>query len=113
MLQAYLEGVFFFYIFREILYEALHGKTNNLHRRKQRNISVTAKLISAFFTRIVHFYPKFQASSLPLCLYRSVCVRPGRNPNCLFSDAQAHISAEQSKQLIFWLQSRCNIDLQL
>ena len=26
--------------------------------------------------------PKFQASSLFLCLYRQVCVRPGRNPNC-------------------------------
>ena len=58
--------------------EPPHGKTNNLHRRKQR----TAKLISAFVfaTRIVQFLfylkPKFQASSSFLCLYRSVCVRP-------------------------------------
>ena len=58
------------------LFEPPHGKTNNLHRRKQRRRSasrpgftVTAKLISAFVfaTRIVQFLlyltPKFQASS--------------------------------------------------
>ena len=48
--------------------------------------AVTAKLISAFdlATQIVQFLIflnlKFQASSLLLCLYRSVCVRPGRKP---------------------------------
>ena len=63
--------------------EPPHGKTNNLHRRKQRRRSapafaVTAKLISAFVfaTRIVQFLfylnPKFQASSSFLCLY-SLC----------------------------------------
>ena len=50
--------------------EPPRGKTNNLHRRKQRrSTAVTAKLISAFVfaTRIVQFLfylnPKFQASS--------------------------------------------------
>ena len=48
--------------------------------------AVTAQLISAivFATRIVQslFFlnPKFKVSSLFLCLYRSVCVRPGRKP---------------------------------
>ena len=55
------------------------------------------KLISAFVfaTRIVQFLfyltPKFQASSLLLCLYRSVCVRPVRKPHCWFSHEAAHI----------------------
>ena len=33
---------------------------------------------------------KFPASYHLLRLYRPVCVRPGRNPNCWFSHAQAH-----------------------
>ena len=37
-----------------------------------------------FTTRIVQFLfflnPKFQASTLPLCLYMPVCVTPGRKP---------------------------------
>ena len=60
--------------------------------------AITAKLISAFVfaTRIVHFLfylnPKFQDSSSFLCLYRSVCVRPGRKPHCWFSHEAAHFS---------------------
>ena len=42
-----------------------------------------------FATRIVQFLfylnPKFQASSSILCLYRPVCVGPGRKPHCCFS----------------------------
>ena len=34
---------------------------------------------------------KFQATNHLLLLYRLVCVGPGRNPNCWFSHAQAHI----------------------
>ena len=47
---------------------------------------LTAKLISAFVfaTRIVQFLfflnPKFQASSHLLCLYSTVCIRPGWIP---------------------------------
>ena len=78
--------------------EPPHGKTNNLHGRKQRRRSAsrTAKLISAFVfaTRIVQFLLyltlKFQASSSFLCLYRSVCVRPVRKPHCWFSHEVAH-----------------------
>ena len=50
---------------------------------------VTAKLISAFVcaTQLVQFLlyvnPKFQASSLLPCLYRPVCVGPGRNSKLL------------------------------
>ena len=42
-----------------------------------------------FATRIVQFLfnlnPEFQGSSSFLCLYRPVCVRPGRKPHCWFS----------------------------
>ena len=53
--------------------------------KAQISFVVTTKLISAFVfaTRIVYFlflYPKFQASSLLLWLYRPVCVRPGWKP---------------------------------
>ena len=57
-----------------------------------------AKLISAFVfaTRIVQFLfylnPKFQASSSFLCLYRPVCVGPGRKPHCWFFHEAAHLS---------------------
>ena len=41
-----------------------------------------------FATRIVQFIfylnPKVQASSSFLCLYGSVCVRPGRKPHCWY-----------------------------
>ena len=59
--------------------------------------TVTAKLISAcvFATRILQFLfylnLKFQASSLLLCLYRSVCVGPVRKPHCWFSLEAAQI----------------------
>ena len=59
------------------------------------------KLISAFVfaTRIEQFLlyltPKFQVSSLLLCLYRPVCVGPVRKPHCWFSQEAAHI-------WIFW-----------
>ena len=50
-----------------------------------------------FATRIVHFLlyltPKFQASNLLLCLYRSVCIRPVRNPHCWFSHEAAQLSS--------------------
>ena len=52
-------------------------------------LAVTSKLIGAFVlaTRIVQilFFPnqKCQASSHLLCLYSSVCVRPGRKPRRL------------------------------
>ena len=82
------------------LFEPPHGKTNNLHMRKQRRRSAsrkTAKLISAFVfaPRIVQFLfylnPKFQASSSFLCLYRPVCVGPVRKPHCWFSHEVAHL----------------------
>ena len=75
--------------------EPPRGKTNNLHRRKQRRRS--ASLISAFVfaTRIVQFLfylnPKFQASSSFLCLYSPVCVGPVRKPHCWFSHEAGQI----------------------
>ena len=83
-------------------FEPPRGKTNNLHiiyakTKTQINFAVTAKLISAFVfaTRIVHslFFlnPKFQASSMLLCLYRPVCARPVREPHCWFSHEAAHL----------------------
>ena len=48
-----------------------------------------------FATRIVQFLlyltPKFQASSLLLCLYRPVCVGPVRKPHCWFSHEAAQM----------------------
>ena len=90
-----------------VAYEPPHGKSNNLHRQKQRrrsasSFAVTANLISAFVfaTRIVQFLfylnPKFQASSSFLCLYRPVCVGPVRKPHCWFSHETAHMS-------LYWL----------
>ena len=57
----------------------------------------TAMPISAFnfATWIVQFLsyiiPKFQVSISFLCLYRSVCVEPGRKPHCWFPHESAHI----------------------
>ena len=77
-----------------------------------------AKLISAFVftTRIVAFLyflnPKFLAFSLLLHLYRPVCVRPGQNPNCWFSQAQAHILStldKKHKQTLCWCYVICNV----
>ena len=64
--------------------------------KAQISFAVTVKLMSAFVfaIRIVQslfLNPKFQASSLLLSLYRSICVGPGRNPNGWFSHTQAHI----------------------
>ena len=63
----------------------------------QIRFAVTANLISAFVctTRIVQFLlflnPKFQASSLLLCLYRPVYDRSGRKPKFLvFSRTGSH-----------------------
>ena len=48
-----------------------------------------------FATQIVQFLfylnMKFQASSQLLCLYRPVCVGPGRKPHCWFSHEAAHM----------------------
>ena len=48
-----------------------------------------------FATRIVHFLfflnPKFQASSLLLCLYSSVCIGPVWKPHCWFSHEAAQM----------------------
>ena len=69
----------------------------NLVLRFITEFAVTANLISAFVfaTRIIQFLyflnPKFQASSLSLCLYSSVCVGPFRNQMFWFSHAQAQI----------------------
>ena len=82
-----------------LTFEPPHGKTNNLHWRKQRRRSVTAKLISAFVfaTWIMQFLfylnPKFPVSIHLLCLYSPVCVGPVRKPHCWFSHEAAHLQA--------------------
>ena len=65
--------------------------------KAQISCAVTAQLISAFVfdTRIVQFLfflnSKFQASNNPLCLYRAVCVGPGRKPRRpVFSRHSSH-----------------------
>ena len=84
----------FYLLFQKVSpYEPLHWTKT----KAQISFGVTAKLISAFVfaTRKVQslFFlnPKFQVSSCLLWLYSPVCVIPGRNPNCWFSHAQAHI----------------------
>ena len=84
--------------------------------KTQISFAVTAKLISAFVfaTRIVHFFflnPKFQASSLLLCLYSSVCIRPVLKPHCWFSHEVAHTK----RCIIFtgkpqWSHKKDNVD---
>ena len=84
---------------RALIFEPLHGKTNNLHMRKtkaQISFVVTAKLISAFVfaTRIAQslyfLNTKFRASSCFLILNSPVCVGPVRKPHCWFSLEAAH-----------------------
>ena len=85
-------------------YEPPHGKTNNLHRRKQRRRSASRLGAFVFATRIVQFLfflkPKFQASSLLLWLYSLICVRPFRKPHCWFSHEAAHIIVIREHQVI-------------
>ena len=91
--------------FSVVLFEPPHGKTNNLHMRKQNHRSVTAKLISAFVfaTRIVHFLfylnRKFHASCSFLCLYRSVCVRPVRKPHSSVGFPKRRLNFKSSNRL--------------
>ena len=40
---------------------------------------------------LFYLNPKFQASSSFLCLYRPVCVGPGRKPHCWFYHEAARI----------------------
>ena len=78
-----------------IKYEPPHEKKNKkktticIGKNKGADrLRLTAELISAFVfsTWIIQFLyflsPKFPASYNLLRLYRPVCVRPGRNPNC-------------------------------
>ena len=41
---------------------------------------------------LFYLTPKFQTSSSFLCLYRPVCVGPGRKPHCWFSHEAAQLS---------------------
>ena len=83
-------------------------RTNILHMRKQRRRSNFEADISAFgfATRIVQFffflYPKFQASSHPLCLYRPVCVRLVWQPHFGFLMTR-HISCFPRHSKSFYL----------
>ena len=79
--------------------EPPHGKTNNLHRRKQRRRSANGhreadqRLCFRYSDSTIPLYltPKFQASSSFLCLYRPVCVGPVRKPHCWFSHEVAQM----------------------
>ena len=74
-------------------------KTTIAYAKTKAHISfaVTAKLISAFvfLTGLVQSFfflnPKFQASSLILCLYSSVCIRSVLKPHCWYSHDAAQI----------------------
>ena len=63
--------------------------------KAQIRFAVTAMLISPLFfvTRIVqsYLYPKFQSSSILLCLCSSFCVGPFWKPQCWFSHNAAHL----------------------
>ena len=92
------------------LIEPRQEKTRLLHYAKSKaqiSCAVTAQLISAFVfaTWIVQFhlylFPKFQASSL-LCLYRPLCVRPGRKPRRLVFSHRGSIIIKSSL-LVFFL----------
>ena len=53
---------------------------------------VFAKWIVQF---LLYLYPKFQASSILLCLCSSVCVGPVQKPHCWFSHEVAHFIADR------------------
>ena len=62
-------------------HEPRHGKTGFLHMRKQRRRSASQISFAIRIVQSLYFLnPKFQASSLHLWMYSSVCVVPGRKP---------------------------------
>ena len=80
--------------------------------------AATAQLIRPllFAIQIVQFLlflnPKFQASSLPLCLHRPVCVGPGWKPNCwsnteIFSALKIEIFMEKNNDFNIAQNSVC------
>ena len=88
------------------------------YAKTKTQISVTAKLISAFVfaTRIVqslHFLnPKFQASSRLLWLCSPVCVGPGRKPRRpVFSQRGSYSPSRLSDQYESTVGHPYNIDL--
>ena len=80
------------FFFFNSTFEPPHGKTNNLHRRKQRRKLISAFVFATLIVLSLFFLNlKFQASSSFLCFYKSVCVGPVRKPHCLFFHEAAHL----------------------
>ena len=80
----------------------VHRKRNLGHRREnqqsayaktkvQTSFMVTYTLRNRIEQSLFLLNPKFQASSLLLCLYSSDCVEPVRKPHCWFSEDGAHL----------------------
>ena len=71
-------------------------KPDFAYAKTKTQISCTVMISASIFaSRIVHslfLYPKFQASSFLLRLYRPVCVGPGRKPQRWFSNDAAHFN---------------------
>ena len=117
------DGQKFGLLYRTCLYSRCDKNQQFAYAKTKRQISfaVTAKLISAFVfaTRLVRFLfflnPKFPVSSHLLCLYSLVCVGPGRNLNCWFSQAQAHVMiSEHGNAMVLALFIRwCSLEVQL
>ena len=71
----------------------------NLHMRKQRrrsaisNFTADQRICFHYIDSTKHllFKLNFQISSFLVYMYSSLCVVPGRNPNCWFSNVKAHL----------------------
>ena len=64
------------------------------------NCEADQRLCFRFSDNTIPLLPKFQASSSFLCLYRPVCVRLVRKPNCWFSHEAAQMLYSHDQQLM-------------
>ena len=94
-----------------LTYEPLHGKTNNLHRRKQRRRSasqyfaVTAKLISAFVfaTRTVQFLYFLNPKLSSVTVQTGLCQTWSEPKLLVFSRTGSYIHSLSLTDQLGWL----------
>ena len=68
------------------------GENKGADQLRSHCIADHAFVFDIWIVQILNFInPKFQATSLLLCLYRSVCVGPVRKPHCWFSHEAAQL----------------------
>ena len=65
----------------------------------KKKAQISAYVIATWTVQYLCFYPKFQASSHFQWMYSLVCVRPGQNPQRLFSHVEALILTPNKEYL--------------